>query len=165
MKNRRPTHERLLELLHYNKSTGIFTRRTRLAGRYDVGDVAGGLNEDGYVCIRVDGSSPIRAHMLAIFYVTGVWPTQVDHRDGVRSNNKYRNLRPATNTINAQNLRKCRRDNKSTGILGVHPHGSKYRARIMVDNKAIHLGTFKTKRAAKAAYIAHKRQLHEGNTL
>lgn len=74
--------------------------------------------------------------------------TQVDHRDGDGLNNVDENLRECTNTQNTRNRGKQR--NNTSGFKGVYSHRGKYRAKIWVDNKIIHLGVFNT--AEEAAH-------------
>jgi hypothetical protein len=51
------TQKELLENLLYDKDTGIFTRKISLNTKVRVGDVAGGKDTKGYVCIRVAGKT------------------------------------------------------------------------------------------------------------
>ncbi len=161
------TVERLKEVLHYEPSTGVFTwlQRAGKGQRSDlVGAVAGATRLDQYREIGI-GRHQYKAHRLAYLYMTGTWPPhQIDHRDGIRSNNVWTNLRPATRPENMQNLRKARCDNKS-GVLGVTKIGSEYRARIVVDGKRRYLGTRDTPEAAGALYLEAKERLHPFSTL
>jgi hypothetical protein len=96
----------------------------------------------------------------------GAWPAyEIDHRDGVQSNNRERNLRDVPRRTNQQNCRSPRTDN-ATGLQGVGrtPSG-RFRARITVDGKQHLLGCFGTAEEAHEMYVAAKRFLHEGNTL
>lgn len=161
------TAGRLRELLHYDPETGVFTRLARTSNSIKVGDVAGTADSDGYIQISVDGVL-YRAHRLAWLYMTGAWSKGViDHVNGVKGDNRFANLRPATNAENQQNQRRAQSSNK-LGLLGVCRvcrEGKRFKAQIMVDGRQIYLGTFDTPEQAHAAYLAAKRRLHSGCTL
>lgn len=160
------TVARLRELLEYNPETGEFTRRVSLISNYPVGSVAGSITKTGYIGITVDGCRHL-AHRLAVLYMTDKWPEQeVDHRDGVRANNRWENLREATVAENATNRRRSR-SNSQSGYLGVRAtqRGGRWRAAIAVDGKEKHLGTFDTPEQAHAAYLEAKRQIHSFCTI
>jgi len=164
----RLTQTRLKALLSYGPETGVFTWFIAPNGRIRVGMAAGNLNPNGYVHIKVDGIL-YKAHRLAWLYMTGAWPTeeQIDHINGVRSDNRWANLRECERKINAQNRRKPHPLNKSSGLLGVsrrNPTGG-YQARIRVNGKEKPLGTYATAEAAHQAYVAAKRALHPGCTI
>lgn len=146
----RITHERLLAVLHYEPSTGAFTRRSnnKLAGCY------GGP----YVRVFIDGVSYL-GHVLARFYMTGAWPTgPVDHWDTDGLNNEYDNLRPATPTINAHNRWLS---GNTTGALGVTvTRAGRFQARIFAHGKRHALGCFETVKEAETAYLEAKGRLH-----
>ena len=156
------TAERLRELFAYDSSTGLFTRKVSTTNRVKVGDVAGSPNQKGYINIMVDGRL-YPAHRLAWLYEHGIWPQgQIDHINGVKADNRIANLREATNGQNKQNMRSARADNGS-GLLGVrwHDRDQRWHARIMLDGKAKHLGSFGSSEEAQAAYLAAKRELHD----
>jgi hypothetical protein len=145
------TAERLRELMDYDPETGVFTRRVHAGarGRGRAGDVAGSVDDKGYIRIVVDGRRRL-AHRLAWLYVTGEWPAeQIDHISGVRDDNRMCNLREATH---AENCRNAKRRSGRTGFKGVVPRGNRYIARIKKGGRCIHLGTFETPEAAHAAY-------------
>jgi hypothetical protein len=97
---------------------------------------------------------------LAWFYVTGKWPkNSIDHRDGDRANNRFKNLRDLTQSGNLQN-RKVANANNACGLLGVHKNGRRWRAKIKIDYRDVHLGYFDTPKQAHAAYLKAKRELH-----
>lgn len=166
---RRPlTAERLRELLHYDPDTGVFTRLVATGGRYraDVGDVAGTDSDQGYILISVE-SYQYRAHRLAWLYMTGGWPQhEVDHRDAIRSNNRWGNLRDVTPKVNQQNLRKAQKNSK-TGLLGASwcKRHKRFVARLYVGKKYRSLGYFESAELAHAAYVQAKRRHHEGCTI
>lgn len=74
----------------------------------------------------------------------------VDHQDHRTLDNRKTQLRCATRFQNSQNARP-RRDS-STGLKGITPGGSRYRARIMANGKRISLGSFPTAEEAALAY-------------
>lgn len=158
------TSDRLLEVLAYDRGTGLFTCRQQ-RGTKRAGDVAGGLDASGYVCIEIDHRRYL-AHRLAFLAVTGDWPKlRVDHIDGDRSNNRWSNLRDASVMTNQQNLRRAM-SSSSTGLLGAHAApGGRFRSSIRIAGKLQHIGTFDTAEAAHDAYVVAKRIHHEGCTI
>lgn len=164
MATRDLTAARLRELLQYNPDSGQFRRLVRTSNRIKAGDVAGCLAGEGYLHIRVDGGL-YKSHRLAWLYMTGAWPIgSIDHIDGCRTNNAIANLRDVTKSVNLQNQRKARADNAS-GLLGVSAHHGRWQARITVDGKRLHIGSYATPELAHAAYITHKRAWHIGCTV
>lgn len=75
---------------------------------------------------------------------------EVDHKNGNGLDNRRSNLRLATHLQNTRN--KAVLSHSSTGIKGVTPHPSGWRARIKINGKDKHLGIFTTKEDARAAY-------------
>lgn len=158
------TAERLRELLHYDEATGIFTRLTAPGGKYKAGEKVGYYTAKGYIANRID-QKPYQIHRLAWLWMTGEWPAgEIDHINGIKDDNRVANLRDVDGFINQQNKYKARKDNKSTGVLGVFIDKStgKIRARIQHNGKEIHLGRFSTVEAAHEAYLKAKRELHPG---
>lgn len=157
------TAERLRELLDYDPETGVFRwKDVRRYGfpRKRVGQVAGSIDGEGYILINIGGTK-YGAHRLAWLYVYGRWPQPMtDHRNGVRHDNRFANLREASRAQNKRNERR-RRDNTS-GHKGVvfRPESGRWRARISVDGSRIALGTFDTREAAAAAYASASSRLH-----
>ena len=162
------TAERVQELLAYDPETGVFTWRVARSAHAKPGVTAGCFDSERYRLIKIDGVA-YKAHRLAWLVLHGTWPTGViDHIDGNPSNNAAENLRDTSQTVNAQNLRRARRGNRS-GVIGVHasPRGCKrpWQVQMRIGGNHVYLGLFDTVEDAYAAYVAAKRQHHEGCTL
>lgn len=144
-------HSRLLELLKYDRRTGIFRWRVNRPGHARAGDVAGCVNVHGYVQIGVDGGRYL-AHQLAVFYVTGEWVPEVDHRNRDGIDNRWRNIRPASRSQNQGN--KAVTSANTSGVKGVSwdEQTNRWRAKISINGATKHLGRFDLKSAAAAAY-------------
>ncbi|WP_457659611.1 HNH endonuclease [Sinorhizobium medicae] len=154
--NRRPrqlTQEELKAELHYDPESGKFTRRTARGNRA-AGIVVGTDDGQGYLKIQVLGHRH-KAHRLAWLYVHGRFPeNEIDHINGIKSDNRLANLREATTLENCRN-RPMRSDN-AIGLKGVsfHPSTGKYRAKISFGGKEHSLGLHDTPEAAHEAYLA-----------
>jgi len=158
--------EQVREWYDYSPDSGLFTRRVQRKSRPSGSVLAGTLNH-GYLRIMVAGRS-YSLHRLAFLWMTGHWPSaDIDHIDGDRTNNRWSNLRDVDRSTNLQNMRIAKSHNKSTGILGAYLHKKtgRYTSRIRSCGRNVHLGMFDTPQEAHAAYVAAKRQLHEGGML
>jgi hypothetical protein len=157
------TQARLRELLHYEPSTGELRWMLSIGG-VKAGAIAGSTDSQGYVRVRLDGRT-YKAHRLAWLWVHGELPEhEIDHINGGKADNRIANLRDVRHQTNTENLRLPRVTNKS-GLLGVRPKAGRWHASIRLNQVAHHLGSFQTKEAAHAAYLAAKRKYHEGCTI
>jgi phosphotransferase system IIB component len=144
------TAERLRELLDYNPESGIFTWVARRRGCRP-GDAVG-TSHEGHISIGLNHNR-YYAHRLAWLYVTGKWPpAQVDHKNLDRSDNRWTNLRLASNQQNQANQNAQK--NNLLGIKGVSRVGSKYKSQITHKKRNYYLGMFQTPEEAIAAYKA-----------
>jgi hypothetical protein len=157
--------ERLRELFDYDPEVGDFVRKvTRKGRRARIGAIAGADTGQGYIAISI-GDYLYKSHRLAFLYMLGRWPLdEVDHINGVRNDNRWRNLREVTSAQNTHNQRAAHRNN-STGYLGVKFYGGSYRAAINFRGRRTYIGSFDTGEAAHAAYVKAKQELHESCTL
>ncbi len=163
------TQKTLKELLHYCPETGSFTWMKRSSCRFSVGKwspqhrannwnamyagkEAGHLEVRGYVTITltVDGvEKRYRAHRLAVLYMDGYFPSDdTDHENHVRNDNRWINLKCATNKENHKNM--SLPANNTSGVCGVswNKKANKWRARIGIDGKEENLGSFSDKNHA-----------------
>ena len=145
------TAEQVRHLLHYDPDTGVFTWRNAMCSQNRTGQIAGSSNGcGGYVRIGIGGHNYL-AHQLAWLYMKGQTLPRIDHRDNDRSNNRWRNLRPATRSQNAFNQQRSIRN--ASGFKGVSLFRGRYRAMIKVAGKSKHIGVFDTAEQAHAAYM------------
>ena len=141
------TAERVRELLVYDLETGDFVRRVT-QGSARAGAAAGTLDSKGYVRIRVDGRK-YAAHRLAWLWMKGKWPVgQIDHRNHIRCDNRFDNLRNATHGQNKANAQGW----AASGFKGVIKRGNRWVAQITHNGPTRYLGLFKTPEEAHAAY-------------
>lgn len=96
------TQQDLKSVLHYNEETGIFTWIKNRTGGVKAGDIAGTIMS-GYLTCFVYGVQ-YKLHRLAFLYVTGSFPEEyIDHINGDKTDNRWLNLRAATNSQNQHN--------------------------------------------------------------
>lgn len=161
--NKLPDHAFLKSQIDYDPMTGDFFWKIPKKGRV-TGRKVGSLQSNGYMLIGIDNVRYF-AHRLAWFFMTGTEPEgNIDHIDGVRTNNQFSNLRDGTQRFNIENQRKARSDNAS-GYLGVAKHAYGFTAQIQHKGKKKHLGIFKTPEEAHAVYVSAKREIHAGCTI
>jgi len=134
--------ELVRSLLRYDQDTGTLWWREQVAGSTD----SEGRHQ---ICVRGTRYCSTRIIWLLM---TGEWPSgEIDHKDRDCSNDKWCNLRDSTPSQNSTNQRKM----TTNGYRGVVFRGKwkKWRSRITVNGKRMHLGDFDT---AKEAYEAYK---------
>jgi len=138
--------------LKYNEITGEFTREKSICGKVKVGDVAGYKSTSGYVSIRVL-SKKYYAHRLAWLYSYGEWPIcEIDHVDRVKDNNSLVNLRSCDKFQNQCNTTSKKNSIYKSKGVDFMKSKSRFRARITIRGKAIHLGLFHTELEASQCY-------------
>lgn len=131
--------ERVKELFSYNQQSGELVRIG--GGRNSKYNYSNWSRVAGYKQVWVDGRTYL-VHRLIWLYVHGAFPTEIDHINGNRIDNRISNLRDVTKKENAKNSAK-RRDNTS-GVTGVCWHKSlkKWFARINAEESPLSLGYF-----------------------
>ena len=142
--------------LSYCPITGVFTRNGRPIG--------GANQKSGYLYICAAGKNRL-AHRVAWFISTGAWPPgDIDHVNGVRTDNRLCNLRPVSRSENMQNQRRPR-GVTATGVLGVTKSEGGYEARVFAAGKYVFRKAFATIEAASEAYLREKRIAHATCTI
>lgn len=155
-----PSLERLNELFTYEPLTGDIRWKSIPANfrRAKVGDIVGTIGARGYLIVGVDRVQYL-SHRIIWKMVTGADPAdQVDHADTNRLNNRWLNLRDATNGPNRWNTGLAK--NNSSGVKGVAQKGVGWVAYISAGKGQQRLGYFRNKSDAIAARLKAAEELH-----
>jgi hypothetical protein len=154
MTDRILTQADIKTLVDYDPETGFFSKKGLAVGNYN----------NGYLVINLRGK-PYKAHRMAWTYMYGEWLLDeaiVDHKNGLRHDNRIENLRVVNHQENMQNKVKPQGDNPFLGVT-YDRFSKKWKAAITVDGKRIGLGcAFATPEEASETYLAAKRNLHKG---
>lgn len=154
----RISHSELLRLVDYDPETGIFTRKVRTSNRVHVGDRVGTISGAGYWMGHIGGYFAY-LHQFAWLYVHGGWPERdIDHENTIKTDNRFSNLRLATDSQNLSNT--GRKSNNTSGFKGVTAKRDKWAAEIKFDGRRFRLGSFHTKEQAYAAYCEAAHRIH-----
>lgn len=133
------TRDFLLSIFEYDRESGrLFNKKER---RYAIpGKEAGTLASNGYLTTMIEGKI-YYVHRLIWIIEHGEWPEgQIDHIDGVKTNNKITNLRDVDYQENRRNL-PIQHNNKS-GLPGVYKctRSGVWVAQIKVCGRQVYLG-------------------------
>jgi len=153
----------LRQLLSYNPDTGELIWLDRDEGYFKKPTDAKGWNKKyaGTKAFQTLHYGYLHGHIFKRHYFAhrvawaihyGYWPTgQIDHVNGLRSDNRIENLRDVSHSDNQKNV-KLRRDNKC-GTPGIDwkKHASAWRVRVNREGKRHLLGYFKNLDEAVAA--------------
>jgi len=151
------TADHIRNALDYDPATGVFVWKNNHRRPDLVGKIAGSRQSAGYIAIAIKNKKQL-AHRLAWLYMTGSWPKlHIDHINGIKTDNRFENLRDVPRTINLQNMKAATKRNK-IGFLGVSAHQGKWRAQLMLNGKRIRISGFDTPEEAHRAYLQAKHQ-------
>jgi hypothetical protein len=150
-----PSKEYLHECFEYNSETGILIWKHRPREHYStetnyigsnkrfVGKQAGSIkSKEGYLCIRIADIN-YAVHRIIWKYMTGFDPfNNIDHINNIRHDNRWCNLREATDNENARN--KLRNKNNTSGVKNVtwDKESGKWLAQIREGKRNIKVGRF-----------------------
>jgi len=154
-------HELSQETVHhlflYDEVSGELTHKNPTSNCVKAGAIAGHLHSRGYIHVGVFGKQ-YKAHRLIWLYMTGNFPEHdIDHIDGNRSNNSWKNLRESSRS---QNCRNQKFRGNSSGYKGVSLRNGTYSARIRTKNEVHYLGSFSDPLDAALAYDHAAIKLH-----
>lgn len=143
--------ELLRSLVNYNPKTGVMSWRekevkhpthkswnTKFANK-PIRTIDG----KGYYHFNFNGKF-YRVHRMAWLYVTGEMPNVIDHKNGVRTDNRFSNLKNTNQQGNHLNQRL--NSTNTSGVAGVYKNKSKdlWCAQIKFNGKTRHLGSSKS---------------------
>ena len=135
--------------------------KIRSSHRTKIGDEAGSLNGCGYLRVQWKGKSYL-VHRIIYEMAYGSIPDSydIDHVNGIKTDNLVDNLRLATSSQNMWNS--CKPKTNTSGLKGVHWHkrDQKWQAEIQIFGKKKHLGYFSTKEDAYAARLEAEKIYH-----
>jgi len=125
--------------------TGVFRWKIKRGSKVKAGENAGSKfrsKKNVYLTVYFNGRNYL-VHRLIWLITYGEWPKgEIDHIDGNGLNNNLENLRDVSGAENNRNQRLY--NTNTSGRCGVcwFNRDSKWRAKIQVDRKTIHLGLF-----------------------
>lgn len=154
-----PSLDEINKLVSYDKETGDFMWKIYRGGKAKANTKAGSLRPDGYLQLSINYKG-IKLQRLAWYIATGNDPLdmEIDHINGIKTDNRLCNLRIATEAQNCFN-RKKRSDNTS-GYKGVTKMRNKWAAAIAYNKTRKFLGIFETPLAAYIAYQEASKKYH-----
>ena len=143
------TQSQLHQMFEYREDGNLIHRYTVKGGKQK-GDVAGSPHNAGYRQICIDRKKYL-IHRLIWCYHYGQMPTQIDHINGKRSDNRIENLRECSYSENHGNRRLS--STNTSGYKGVFL--DKRDGFWMVYVAGEYVGRYKTIEDAACAYDKH----------
>lgn len=102
---------------------------------------AGSKSGHGYKKVTTKGKT-FYTHQIIFLMQHGYIPKLIDHIDGNPNNNKINNLRESNKSLNACNSKLPSHNTSGTKGVVWGKRENKWIARVQINKKVIHLGTF-----------------------
>ena len=144
------------ELIKFNKKTP-YTKKEHILKPY--------ISNNGYKIVNLVKNKKVKKilvhRLVAIHFIenSNAEFNVINHIDNNRLNNHFSNLEWCNLSLNQQHRYKTNythSKNKQSKYTGVSKNRNKWRARININGKQIHIGTFLTELEAKYAYDSFK---------
>lgn len=140
--------------LKYSKSTGKFSWKIRPKGS---SKAPGTFTTQGYVMVSAAGQQRL-AHRVAWAMVSGQNPPhEIDHRNTIKSDNRWSNLRPTDRCGNQWNTKIPSRN--TSGVKGVHRNKEGWQAVVTCRGTRFFKWS-KSKEELKAWLVKTRRKIH-----
>lgn len=166
-----PSQEVLRQLLRYEPETGKLFWKERgpgwfQNGRHSAEHNAGVWNAryaNGEAFLSPSADGYYRGAIFNVFYrshriiwkmVTGTDPIEIDHINGIRTDNRWVNLRSVEGSVNMKNSQTYATNSSGRVGVGWFKARNKWRAQIFVAGRARHLGFFDSFDDAVAARVS-----------
>jgi hypothetical protein len=146
----------LCETFSYDENTGELKWEVEKSFKIRKGHSASTDSGNGYKKVMLNGKN-MYVHRIIWAMKYGEFPEQIDHINGIRSDNRLSNLRKADNLLNSHNHHKFRETNSGFRNVYFDKRYGTFRATIYSNGKRIYMGTFIT------AIDAHKAVLDARN--
>lgn len=114
----------------------------------------GTLTHQGYLQCTFQQTQK-KVHHLVWFLHHGYWPTNLDHINKDKSDNRIENLREGASVNNHNRNMPL----PVSGLQGAQKSRGKYRASIRINGETEHLGVFSTPEEASKVYLKRKGKL------
>lgn len=162
-KNESLAWERLNELFEIHPDKGLLLWKKNPGKMLKIGKLAGDLNHRfGYVVISIDRKK-YKRHRLIWFYVHRVWPSEdLDHINGIRSDDRIDNLRKVHRAQNLWNAARTFRNTSGHKGVSWQPDRNKWKAYINANGVNHSLGDHERIEDAIAARKSAEQRLHKG---
>lgn len=114
----------------------------------DAGREIKSVNSEGYITVKVFGQM-YKMHRIIWLLETGSFPqAEIDHKNRIRHDNRFVNLREATTAENMLNKNKYRRNTSGETGVSWHKDRGKWQANSGKDGKFYYLGLYDDKNEA-----------------
>ena len=112
------------------------------SARVSIGDKAGVLDKhNGYIRVGYKNKD-YRVHRIIFFMHYGYMPTEIDHINNIRTDNRIENLRAATSTQNKYNVSITIANTSGVKNVSWNKQKQKWWVRLRVNGKICHFGYF-----------------------
>jgi len=146
---------------HFSSENRMIWWNNRYSGK-----VAGCAFRNQYLNASLH-KSLIGCHRIAWMITYGEIPDghEIDHINGVKTDNRIQNLRAVPRSKNCHNSKMHKRNPLSLKGVNFLKKNRNYRASIGLNGKTVHLGVFPTKGLAALAYAKEAVRLHGLNSV
>ena len=119
----------------------------------------GSENKGGYLQCTLDQRQK-KVHHVVWFIHHGFWPSNLDHINKDKVDNRIENLREGASINNHNRVMPL----PNSGVIGAHwnKRKQKYKSSIAINGVRKHLGYFNCSTAASLAYLKEKKEVLNG---